>query len=119
MAEKAKEKKKVGPKASAEMTKEEPKSKAAPKSEKMDDKSKDAPKRHRITHIEHHPGGGHTVRHSPGEKNEVSYAAPDLNAVGAGMQQNVGEAPPEAAAGAPGAAGAPSAAGPMPGPAGQ
>lgn len=82
MAEK--KEKKIGPKARAEMTNEEPKTK---KTEKKSEKPQ-----HKTTVIEHHGRGkGHTVRHSPGTPQEESYAAPDLNAVSAGLQQNVGE----------------------------
>lgn len=81
MAEK--KEKKVGPKTHAAMTTEEPKNK---KTEKKSEKH------HRMTHIESHgKDRGFTVRHSPGEEDEVSYAAPDLNSVNAGLQQNLGE----------------------------
>lgn len=104
MAEEKKDKKekKVGPKTHAAMTKDEPKEKKSDTSGKKDG----GKVRHKITHIEHHgPGKGHTVRHSPGEAQEVSYAAPDLNSVNAGMQQNVSDvedtnqAPPAAPSG--------------------
>lgn len=92
MAEEKKDKekeKKIGPKAKAALTKDEPK--------KSEHKS-EGKKHHRMTHLESHgKGRGFTVRHSPGEKDEVSYAAPDLNSVNAGLQQNLGEtAEPEA-----------------------
>jgi hypothetical protein len=58
-----------------------PKSKTAPKTQ--------AKSKHRHTHIEHHDDGSHTVRHS-GAGDEVSYAAPDLNGVKAGLDANIG-----------------------------
>lgn len=112
MAEPEKKEKKVakvGPKATAAMTKDEPKEKPAKapekKSEKKDSKKK---KKHGFgaTHIEHHTDGSHTVRHVPEDGGqEVSYAAPDLNGVKAGLDQNLGEpegaeAPVEPPAGA-------------------
>lgn len=102
--------KKVSPK--SVMTKEKPAAKK--ESEHKGGKGKH---KHKITHIEHHSGGGHTVRHSPGEENEVSYAAPDLATVNAGMQQNVGEAEPQGAEPAPAAPApaAPAAPAPQPG----
>lgn len=92
MAEEKKDKdkeKKIGPKAHAAITKDE-----KPKEKKSEGGSKGEKHRHKTTHITHHSGGGHTVVHSPGEENEMSYAVPDLNSVNAGMQQNVGEAEP-------------------------
>lgn len=60
--------------------------------------AKDAPKKpkHKHTHIEHHydaagKSTGHTVRHQPMEGGqEVSYAAPDLDAVHDGLEEHIG-----------------------------
>src|SRR5579863_10345296 len=61
----------------------------APKSEAKSSKGK---KKHKHTMIEHHDDGSHTVRHAPvGGGDEVSYAAPDLDAVKAGLDKNVGD----------------------------
>lgn len=78
-----------------------------------DDKEKEKhakKKKHKFhrTEIEHHEDGSHTVRHHPMMKTKegmepeqpVSYAAPDMAALHAGMDQNLGEAAPEAGAGA-------------------
>lgn len=110
MAEPEKKEKKVakvGPKATAAMTKDEPKEKSAKapekKSEKKDSKKK---KKHGFsaTHIEHHDDGSDTVRHIPEDGGkEVSYATPDLNGTVSGLNQNLGgaeEAPVEPPAGA-------------------
>lgn len=64
---------------------EKPKAEAKPK---VASKAKG---KHKHTHIEHHDNGTHTVRHS-GEGNEVSYAAPDMAGVHAGLDQHVGGA---------------------------
>lgn len=102
--------KKVSPK--SVMTKEKPAAKK--ESEKKDGKEKHGKHKHKTTLVEHHgAGGGHTVRHSPGDKeNEVSYAAPDLATVNAGMQQNVGDEAPQGAEPAPAVPAAPA---PQPG----
>jgi hypothetical protein len=65
----------------------------APKAESKASPSKTATKKkHRHTHIEHHDDGSHTVRHTPmGGGEEVSYAAPDLDAVHDGLEQHVGD----------------------------
>jgi hypothetical protein len=58
---------------------------------------KDKKKKHyKETRIEHHHDGSHTVRHTPadGDGDELSYAAPDMAAVHAGLDNNVGAAPP-------------------------
>lgn len=77
------------------------KSEKSEKSEKKSDsgsksdKGKATPKRkHKHTHIEHHYNeegeeAGHTVRHS-GDGEEVSYAAPDMDAVHDGLEKHVG-----------------------------
>lgn len=117
--EKEKKPAKVGPKATAAMTKDEPKKEKpakAPekKSEKKDSKKK---KKHKfgVTHIEHHTDGSHTVRHVPEDGGqEMSYASPDLNGVKAGLDQNLGE--PEGDEGTPAAAPAPAPAAPAPNP---
>src|SRR5579864_4148115 len=76
------------------MAKDKSASKA--KSESKSD-SKPQKKKHRHTHVEHHydaagKSTGHTVRHQPmGGGEEVSYAAPDLDAVHDGMEEHVGE----------------------------
>jgi hypothetical protein len=65
------------------------------------------------THIEHHPNGSHTVRHTPHADadgkmpDEVSYAAKDMDELHDGMEQNLGEpsADEASAAPAPGAEG--------------
>lgn len=75
---------------------------AKDKAEKPKSESKTAPKasqkkKHRHTHVEHHyndkgESTGHTVRHQPmGGGEEVSYAAPDLDAVHDGMEEHVGD----------------------------
>src|SRR5579859_4150278 len=100
--EKKEKKTKVGPKAAAAMTKDEPKKETpakepAKKSAKSDKKKK----KHGFaaTHIEHHTDGSHTVRHVPDDGGqETSYASPDLNGVKAGLDQNLGGG--EAAGGA-------------------
>lgn len=77
----------------------ESKKTAAPKS----DSKTSTKKKHKHTHIEHHDDGSHTVRHTPeGGGPEVSYAAPDLDAVHDGMEEHVGD--PNAAQAAPDAA---------------
>lgn len=89
--------------AEASEEKSEPKDK--PKSETKSDKKHSGKHRHKMTHIEHHADGSHTVRHEPmpnddGSPNpQVSYAAPDMNALHAGLDQNLGAegAPPPAA----------------------
>lgn len=63
---------------------------------------KKAAVKHKHTHIEHHDNGSHTVRHTPrGGGEEVSYSAPDMAGVHAGLDANVGQpaAAPMAAAG--------------------
>lgn len=71
-----------------------PKLKTEPKPKASEKKPK---AKHRHTHIEHHydeagKESGHTVRHTPqGGGEEVSYAAPDLDAVHDGLEQHVGE----------------------------
>jgi len=65
---------------------EKSKSESKPKAEKK--------KKHRMksTHIDHHPDGSHTVRHTPMEGGEeVSYAKPDLDGVHDGLEEHVGE----------------------------
>lgn len=68
----------------------------APKSEAKNNKTSQK-KKHKHTHIEHHYSedgkpAGHTVRHTPqGGGEEVSYSAPDLDAVHDGLEQHVGE----------------------------
>lgn len=49
------------------------------------------------THIEHHANGSHTVRHEMTEGEEpITYAAPDMDAVKAGLDEHVaGAAGPE------------------------
>ena len=76
---------------------------AKDKAEKPKSESKSASKdskkktKHKHTHIEHYydangKATGHTVRHQPmGGGEEVSYAAPDLDAVHDGMEEHVGE----------------------------
>ena len=76
---------------------------AKDKAEKPKSESKSASKdskkktKHKHTHIEHHydaegKATGHTVRHQPmGGGEEVSYAAPDLDAVHDGLEQHLGE----------------------------
>ena len=71
---------------------------AKDKTEKPKPESKSASKdskkktKHKHTHIEHHDDGSHTVRHQPmGGGEEVSYAAPDLDAVHDGLEQHVGD----------------------------
>jgi hypothetical protein len=74
------------------------KDKAAPKAkpESKDAAKPSQKKKHKHTHIEHHydeqgKSKGHTVRHQPmGGGEEVSYAAPDLDAVHDGMEEHVG-----------------------------
>ena len=93
MAEEAKKSKtvKVGDVLAKDKT-EKPKSES--KSASKDSKKKT---KHKHTHIEHHydaegKATGHTVRHQPmGGGEEVSYAAPDLDAVHDGMEEHVGE----------------------------
>lgn len=83
------------------------------KSEKKDsakeDKKEASKKKHKFhrTEIEHHSDGSHTVRHHPhpsmkveGAEQEqpVSYAAPDMATLHAGMDQNLGAAPDQGAA---------------------
>src|SRR4029077_14615361 len=64
---------------------------------KAKSESKPQKKKHRHTHVEHHydeqgKSKGHTVRHQPmGGGEEVSYSAPDLDAVHDGMEEHVGE----------------------------
>lgn len=119
--EKEKKPAKVGPKATAAMTKDEPKKEKpakAPekKSEKKDSKKK---KKHKfgVTHIEHHTDGSHTVRHVPEDGGqEMSYASPDLNGVKAGLDQNLGEPEGDEGTGTPAAAPAPAPAAPAPNP---
>lgn len=63
---------------------------AKDKAPKSDAKSK-GKRKHKHTMIEHHSDGSHTVRHAPmGGGDEVSYAAPDLDAVKSGLDANVG-----------------------------
>lgn len=62
-------------------------------------KSKPAKKgkksRHKMTHIEHHSDGSHTVRHTPEDGSaETSYAAKDMNELHQGLDANVGGMPP-------------------------
>lgn len=102
------------------MTKDEPKKPVAKdssgKSEKSAGKKKKTHKFHH-TMVEHHSDGSHTVRHVPeGGGQEVSYAAPDLNGVTAGLQQNLGggQAEPPASAPTPAPAPAPAAGGAAP-----
>lgn len=75
--------------------------------EKKEPKKSGKKHKHKITHIESHTHGGHTVRHSPGTPEEVSYSAPDLDAVHDGLEEHLGEPNQEEAAeageGAPGA----------------
>lgn len=67
-----------------------------PEAKKSADKGA-AKKKHKHTHIEHHydaegKAAGHTVRHSPmGGGEEVSYAAPDMDAVHDGLEEHVGD----------------------------
>jgi hypothetical protein len=84
------------------------------KTEKSESKSSTKKKKSKMkhTHLEHHydesgKSMGHTVRHTPmGGGEEVSYTAPDLDAVHDGMEEHLGEAnadegaeQPDAAAG--------------------
>lgn len=68
----------------------------APKADSKTNKTA-SKKKHKHTHIEHHydetgKSAGHTVRHTPqGGGEEVSYSAPDLDAVHDGLEQHVGE----------------------------
>lgn len=84
------------------------------KKESKDEKKKKG--KMRKTEIEHHSDGSHTVRHTPEEGPEVSYAAKDLDGVIDGLHENLqggeegtGGGPVAAPAAAPAAsAGAPS-----------
>ena len=69
------------------------KSDKSSKPEKSESKPETKKKRkHSHTHIEHHDNGSHTVRHTPmGGGEEVSYAAPDMDAVHDGLEEHVGE----------------------------
>jgi hypothetical protein len=119
-------KEKPAKKASPEalMTSEDKGSKAAPKSEKKDSKKGGFTE----TRIQHHNHGGHHVHHVAKDNpdKDVHYAAQDMNAVKAGLDQHVGDGvgggmaqPPEPmpnaeqAAAAPPAGGAPQAAMPQ------
>ena len=65
---------------------------AKPKGESKPKSGKDKKTKHKHTHIEHHDDGSHTVRHTPqGGGEEISYAAPDMDAVHDGLEQHVGE----------------------------
>jgi hypothetical protein len=77
-----------------DLDKAAPKSKAPKAEKKGESKSSDKEKKpkHKHTHVEHHDDGSHTVRHTPaGGGEEVSYAAPDLDAVHDGMEANLGQ----------------------------
>lgn len=96
--------------------KAEPK-KSEKKSDKKSDKKKSGKGHFHKTEIEHHKNGSHTVRHIPHPSTDgtpmedTSYAAPDMDALHSGMEENLGEpAPGEAAAEA---GPAPAAAAPM------
>lgn len=67
------------------------KPKAESKTEAKPGASKDKKAKHKHTHIEHHDDGSHTIRHS-GAGDEVSYAAPDMDAVHDGLEQHIGGA---------------------------
>lgn len=59
---------------------------------KSEPKSSSKKSKHKHTHIEHHENGSHTVRHTPAEGGpDVSYAAPDMDAVHDGLEEHVGE----------------------------
>lgn len=86
--------------------------KSEPKDSKKEEKSEKKPAgkhRHKTTMIEHHANGSHTVRHIPhpsqdgSPTQEISYAAPDMDALHAGMDENLGGGPAPAEAAATGA----------------
>lgn len=79
--------------------------------EEKEKHSKKKHKKHKFsrTEIEHHEDGSHTVRHHPMMQQQkegmqpeqpVSYAAPDMASLHAGMDQNLGEGALEQGAGA-------------------
>lgn len=88
------------------MTKDEPKKEKESGSKESKEKKEPSAKKeskgkkvqHKHTHIEHHYDAngkptGHTVRHTPVEGGqEVSYAAPDLDGVHDGLEENIGGA---------------------------
>jgi hypothetical protein len=86
------------------------KDKPKPEEKKSSAKTSASKKKHKHTHIESHfnekgESTGHTVRHTPMDGGpEVSYAAPDLDAVHDGLEEHLGdENADESAAGGQGA----------------
>lgn len=68
---------------------------AKPESKGMSKDPKAKKAKHKMTHIEHHPDGSHTVRHTPmGGGEEVSYSKPDLDGVHDGLEEHMGQDEP-------------------------